>query len=85
MRDKNLFTGVVLMDLSRAFECIHPFQNILSGVPQGSILGSILSNVFLLVLPFKKSDFHSFADDYTITPTFDTLTDFWKLWSRNQL
>ena len=51
------------------------FQNILSGVPQGSILGSIFSNIFLndLFLCIKKSNLHNFADDNTITAICNTL------------
>ena len=51
------------------------FQNILSGVPQGSMVGSILFRIFLNDLFFciKKSNLHNLADDYTKAATCNTL------------
>ena len=46
------------------------FQALLSGFPQGSVLGAIIFNIFINYLFYrvKESELHNIADDNTISP-----------------
>ena len=52
------------------------FQVLLSGVPQESILGLILFNIFIndLLMSTKNPELHNFADDNTITCSSSALS-----------
>ena len=113
--DKNFIVGAVLMDLSKAFDCIphdliiaklaaygfkretlrliysylkgrkqcvkinntySDYNEIISGVPQGSILGPVFLNLSINDLFFfiEKASMHNFADDNTLSAWGETVS-----------
>ena len=61
------------------------WEEIVFGVPQGSILGPLLFNIFMCDLFFimKETDFSSYADDNTPYRTADTIEEELKLLERD--
>ena len=114
--DNNYIVGAILMDLSKAFDCIlhdliiaklaayglddtalqlifsylknrkpcarinntySNFENIITGVPQGSIAGSLLFDFPINDLFFfiESSSIHNFTDDNTLSAWANTISD----------
>ena len=53
------------------------FENIIKGVPQGSIVGPLLFDFSINDLYFfiESSSIHNFADDNTLSPWANTISD----------